>query len=157
MVHVKNFFKSYGNILLILIFTCLLILVGINHEHWSDEAQSFLLARDNSFLEIFHYIKYEATPPLWIFIIKLFILFKGSYNTFFLLPIIISLIGIILFIYKTNSPWYFKILYPFTYFIFYQYGIVARSYCLILPILVLLYCVNKEKRPFLYSLLYLYL
>ena len=69
----------------------------MHHEHWSDEAQSFLLARDTKLSELFHYGKYEGTPPLWFLIIKLFLALGGTYGTFFLLPILFSTIGLILF------------------------------------------------------------
>lgn len=59
-----------------LIFIVLSLVIANFHEHWSDEAQSFLLARDNNFSEIFYYIKYEGTPALWVIIIKIFILLR---------------------------------------------------------------------------------
>lgn len=64
------------NISITVIFAVLSLTVSSFHEHWSDEAQSYLLARDNSFLEIFQYIKYEGTPALWVIIIKIFILLR---------------------------------------------------------------------------------
>ena len=64
------------NTAITVVFLLLSLVVSNFHEHWSDEAQSYLLARDNSFAEIFHYIKYEGTPALWVIIIKIFILLR---------------------------------------------------------------------------------
>ena len=65
-------------IVVIVGFVLLTILVANIHEPWSDEAQSFLLARDNSLKEILYYSKFEGTAPLWFFIIKIFICFRWN-------------------------------------------------------------------------------
>ncbi len=147
----KNWWKFIVLILFIIICCC----VANVHEHWSDEAQSFLLARDNNLIELIHWMQYEGTPPLWVIIIKIFIMLGGTYETFYLLPIIFSSIGVAIFEFKIKAPWYVKMLFPFTYFILYQNTIIARSYCLVLPILMTLIC-NYDKRiqkPILFSII----
>lgn len=154
MVNVKRISK----ILIIVLFVILSIFVANNHEHWSDEAQSYLLARDNSILEIFSYMRYEGTPSLWVIVIKLFIFLGGTFETFYIIPIFFSTIGIIIFEYKIKAPWYIKVLFPFTYFIFYQYTIVARSYCMVFPMLMIIAFIYDKKleKPILYSLILLF-
>ena len=154
----KVFLNSKNNkiiikVLIILIFVYLTCTLGVRHEHWSDEAQSFLLARDTNVSEIFYYMRYEGTPPLWVYVIKLFLFLGGTYKTLYLLPIIFSMIGLIIFEFKLKIPWYIKLIFPFTYFIFYQYTIVARSYCLIFPVLMMIALIynNRHKKPFLYA------
>ena len=139
-------------VLIILIFIILAILVAQTHEPWSDEAQSFLIARDNSLKEIIYYSKFEGTLPLWFIIIKVFILLGGKYETLYILPILFSAIGLYIFEFKVKAPKIIKILLPFTYFIFYQYTIVARSYCLIFPCLMAICSIYKEreKKPIIY-------
>lgn len=136
-----------------IVFAILLIFLARFHEPWSDEAQSFLLARDNNISELFYYMKYEGTPPLWVIIIKIFILLGGTYSNFYLLPILFSVLGLAIFELKVKAPLYIKLLFPFTYFIFYQYSIVARSYCLVFPVLMLLALVYEKRfeKPFLFS------
>lgn len=153
MINNKRF-RIVVKFFVILLFVVISLLVANKHEHWSDEAQSFLLARDTSMTEIFKYMKYEGTPPLWVLVIKLFIFLGGTYETFFILPIIFSTIGVILFEYKSNAPWYIKLLFPFTYFLIYQYTIVARSYCLIFPLLMLITIIYKDRfnKCFLFSI-----
>lgn len=151
--------KNISKVLIIVSFIVLAIIVAGKHEPWSDEAQSFLLARDNTIGEMFKYIKYEGTPGLWIFIIKIFILLGGTYETFWILPIFFSVIGLIIFEFKVKCPWYIKVIFPFTYFIFYQYSIVARSYCLVFPALMAIaWIYNKRfEKPILYSIILLFL
>lgn len=138
--------------IIVLLFTVLTIIVAQYHEFWFDEAQSFLLARDNSFKEVFHYIKYEGTPPLWVLVIKVFLQLGGTYSTFYILPIIFSTIGIALFEYNKKIPFYLKLLLPFSYYIFFQYTVNVRSYCLILPTLMLMYNFYDKRlsKPWLY-------
>ena len=151
----KKFFSVAYKILVIIAFLVLAVILSNNHEHWSDEAQSFLIARDNSVLEILNIAKYEGTPPLWFFIIKVFLKIGGSYELFHLIPIVFSLMGVVLFEFKIKAPWYLKILLPFTYFIFYQYTIIARSYSLIFLVgtLLLLAYEKRFERPIVFSLI----
>ena len=146
-------FRFIVKLLLVGLFIIFSVIIANKHEHWSDEAQSFLLARDTSFLEVFKYMKYEGTPPLWVLVIKIFIFLGGSYKTFFILPIIFNTIGLILFEYKIKAPWYIKLLFPFTYFIFFQYTIVARSYCLVFMMLMIIALIYKRRfdKPILYA------
>lgn len=132
------------------------LLICPHHEHCADEAQAWLLARDASFWDIItKYVRYECTPALWHIILKIFILFKLPYNLFYIIPIIFSSIGVGLFLFKSKFPLWIKTLFPFSYYIFYQYTVVARSYCLVLPLLAglaILYS-RKLERPFLFTLL----
>ena len=154
MENFKKISKIFGKILIIIAFIALTVVSTNFHEPWSDEAQSFLIARDTSLTEMFGYMKYEGTPPLWVLIIKLFIFVGGTYETFYILPIIFSVLGVILFEFKIKAPWYIKLLFPFTYFVLYQYTIIARSYCLVFPSLMLLAIVYEKRfdKPFLYFL-----
>jgi len=147
--------KKIGKILIIVLFVITSTFIALKHEHWSDEAQSFLLARDNSLIELFGYMKYEGTPPLWVLVLKLFIILGGTYETLFILPILFSTIGLIIFEFKIKAPWYIKVLFPFTYFIFYQYSIVARSYCMIFPMLMLIASIYEKRleKPILYAVI----
>lgn len=141
----KNFRKNILNIIILLIFVVLELYFAQFHEHWADEAQSWLIARDNSVIEILNYTKYEGTPCLWFIIVKLFINIGFTYEQFYLIPIIFSTIGIFIFLFKFELPWYIKILFPFSFFIFFQNTIVARSYCLVLLSIEMLFLLYKNR------------
>lgn len=155
MVNVKKIIK----ILIIITFAILSLWLSQFHEPWSDEAQSFLIARDTTILDVFHYMKYEGTPPLWVLMIKIFLLFGGTYEFLYLLPIIFSIIGLIIFEFRIKAPWYIKLIFPFTYFILYQNTIIRRSYSLIFPILMIVAAVYEKRfeKPILYSMVLLLL
>lgn len=148
------------NVIIIVVFLILSLLVGINHEPWADEAQSWIIARDASVLEIVWDIaRYEGAFPLWHLTLKLFISIGLTYDYLYVVPIIISLIGLIVFLKKVEAPIYVKILLPFTYYIFYQYTIIARSYCYLLLAfsLLLITYKNRLKSPLKYILSLIFL
>ena len=149
--------KNNKNTIIYLIFLVLFIIcgyfVGINHESWADEAQHWLLARDCGILELINQrLKYEGHPLLWYLILKVFIFFKLPYEKFFIIPLIFSSIGVYILFFKIKFPMILKIFTPFTYYIFYQYSIISRSYCLIFPTLTLTAWFWKDRfyHPFRY-------
>lgn len=160
MDDVKNKGKSFiYKILIILLFIIGAICVANVHEPWSDEAQSFLLARDNSLKEIIYYSRFEGTSPLWFIIIKIFICLGGKYNTCYIIPILFTTIGLFIFEFKVKAPKEIKVLLPFTYYIFYQYTIIVRSYCLVFPCLMAICSIyrNRREKPLLYCILMFFL
>lgn len=148
------------NKIIFIIFILFVLLIGVNHEPWTDEAQSWIIARDASIKEIVWDIsRYEGTFPLWFLTLKLFISFGLDYEHIYIVPIIISTLGLIVFLKKVEAPKYVKILLPFTYYIFYQYTVIARSYCYLFLAFSLL-CITYKKRrenPFKYILLLIFM
>ncbi|MBQ9246291.1 hypothetical protein IJ182_08500 [bacterium] len=148
---------------LFLLYIVLVFIVGIHHEQWADEAQSWLISRDISYFNIFFTeTKYEGHPFVWFFIEKTFINIFSSftdssnlYNWVFLLPLFFSSVGVYLFLFKSKFPLCLKILVPFTFYIFYQYGVIARNHCLCFPMLAIIaaFYSKKFEHPFIYILL----
>jgi hypothetical protein len=116
----------------------LMMAYGVSvHEPWLDEAHSWLLARDASTIELLTtYLRYEGHPPLWYLIINVLTTLHLPYVTLHVTAAIIVAIGVLLLYRLEGVPLIVKVLLPFTYFIAYQYGIVARSYVLIFPLLL---------------------
>jgi len=125
------------------------------HERWADEAQAWLLARDASFFDlIFKYASLEGSTMLWHIILKVCISLGLNYSWYGMIPIIATVIGLVILEFKLKVPWYIKLLLPFTYYIFYQYTTIARSYCLIFPTLCYLAMIypKKMERPISYGI-----
>lgn len=138
------------------LFAVLSFFVGTYHEYFSDEARSWLIARDYSL----HYIiftigHYEGHPPLWYIILKLFTLINWDYNYFFVISWLFSCLGIYIFLFKSKFHPIIKYLIPFSYFIFYQWTIIVRSYCLVSPTLglIVVFYNKRLERPYLYCFL----
>lgn len=143
------------NIIIFVVFLLLTSLIGINHEPWVDEAQSWIIARDANTSEIvWNIARYEGSFPLWHLTLRLFINLGLNYEHLYIVPIIISAIGLIVFLKKVEAPKFVKILLPFSYYIFYQYTIIARSYSYLLLAFSLIASTYKKriKEPLKYVL-----
>lgn len=99
------------------------------HEPWFDEAQAWLLARDAGPLELFwKYLRYEGHTGLWYAILLLPAKLGLPYITLHIISGIIAAAGVFIFLRCAPFPLGMKLLFPFTFFIVYQYAVVARSY-----------------------------
>ncbi|MDB5250152.1 MAG: hypothetical protein JWQ40_4546 [Segetibacter sp.] len=143
----------------VIVFAVYLIILAISvahHEPWMDEAQAWLLAKDLGFKELFvKYLRYEGSPGLWHLVLMIPAKLGLPYVTINILSAFFSAVGVWLFIRYAPFPILIKILYPFSFFVFFQYGIVARSYCLIAPILFSLAIIYNKRyeHPYIFVLL----
>jgi len=121
--------------------TCVVyaLLAGLTvhrHEPWADEAQSWLLGRDAGLGELWgHLLHYEGTPGLWQSFLHFLIRLGLPYSAYGYVSASLSLIAVILLLRHAPLPLFIRILLPFTYFLCYQYAVVARSYAFIAPLL----------------------
>ena len=123
-------------LVIILCFIVLSVFVGSRHEAWADEAHAWLIARDTSFYTLFFkYLHTDGHPALWHLILKLFQSIGFKYENIYLISTLFSSMGVSIFLFKSKFKWYIKLLLPFSYFVIYQYTVVARGYCLILLLL----------------------
>ena len=131
--------------IIIIVFLSLSIIISNKHEHWTDEAIAWLIANDLSITEILKYMHCDGHPMLFHLIVKLFCFFGLKYNHFNIISILFSTLGVTILLFKSNFKWYIKILLPFTYYIFYQYTIVTRGYCIILLLLSLVATIYEKR------------
>lgn len=109
------------------------------HEPWADEAQAWQLARSLSLPALFQtYIRYEASPGLWHLLLWILIHARITYTGLHWICGGIAIGTAALLVFKAPFPRYLRLVLPFTYFLLFQYAVVARSYVLV-P--VLLYCI----------------
>ena len=126
-------------------YLCIAIFAGIHHEPWADEAQSWLIARDNhSLIGIFRAVKLEGTLPTWHLINKAFQLAGLDYDHIFVIPLLFSAIGVLL-LFFTDAPLTVKVTLPFTFFAVYQNAVVARQYALVFPAMMLIVILYKKR------------
>ena len=148
--------NKYAIYVIFAIYLLLLITAVANHERWMDEAQAWLLVKDSSIQDLFFkYLRYEGSPGLWHLILLLPAKLGFPYYTINIISATFSAIGVWLFLRYSPFPLIVKILLPFTYFTFFQYGVVARSYCLIpgLMFLIAMIYKTKDQQPLRYILL----
>ncbi|MCW3080426.1 hypothetical protein [Segetibacter sp.] len=151
-----EYVKEKYEVIVFAIYAILLTVVVSHHEPWMDEAQAWLLAKDTSIKELFvTYLRYEGSPGLWHLILMIPAKLGFPYYSINILSALFAASGVWIFIRHAPFPPLIKILYPFTFFVFFQYGVVARNYCLISPILFLIaFNYNKKNdHPYLFTLL----
>jgi hypothetical protein len=132
----------------------LMVTIGIaHHERWFDEAQAWLLARDLDFGALMtQALRYEGTPGLWHAFLFAAVRLRAPYVTLSILGGASAVIGVFLLVRYSPFPLLVRCLLPFTFFIGYQYAIVARSYNLLAPLLFGIAIVHPRRgeRPLLF-------
>lgn len=117
------------------------------HEPWADEAQAWLLARDNSFWEIFRYrLHYEGHPALWHFLLRALYLAHVPWSAVGWCCGVIAVAGVVVWLRWSPFPLVVRVLLPFSFFVLYQYGVVIRGYVLF-PLLLFGLCALYCARP----------
>jgi hypothetical protein len=107
-----------------------------HHEPWADEAQAWLIARDLGLRRIWlRELRYEGTPGLWHTLLWLAQrLLHLPYSGMGVLGLLIAGAGAAWLLFRAPFPRPLRWLMLFSYFIVYQYAVVARSYVM-MPLL----------------------
>lgn len=139
-------------LILYAVFTLIMVL---NHEYWFDEGQAWNIARDNSLSGIVGVMKYEGHPPLWHFLLKLFITFGCSYKALGLVSWGISVLTAGLVLFALPAKPYMKIALLVSGHMLYFNSVISRTYCLIglLVILIAIVHPKRKKHPILLGIL----
>jgi hypothetical protein len=129
-----------------------LLFIGGRHAPWFDEAQAWLIARDNTLWNMFRAMGYEGTPALWHFILWIAIRCGLPFSRLYLISGIAACIGCWIVVQKAPFPTWARLGVVFSSFFAYQYATVARSYALdliLIPLAASLYP-DRLKRPLAY-------
>ena len=123
------------------------------HEPWADEAQSWQLARTLSLPDLFRtYIRYEGSPGLWHFLLWILARLHVSYSGLHWICGATAVVAASILIFRSPFPRYLRFTLPFTYFLLFQYAVIARNYVLVPPLLFLV-AWWWRRRPVLIALL----
>jgi len=131
----ENWWKI-GDAAVLLIWICVTNFTIRYHEKWADEAQAWLIARDLDLRTIwFHELRYEGSPGLWHTILWVAQhVFHAGYGAIGYIGLAGATAGAALLIFKAPFPRFIRWPLAFTYFMVYQYAVIARPYTL-LPLL----------------------
>lgn len=138
-------------------YAVLLAIISYFHEPWFDEAQAWLIARDSSLFDmIWHVLRYEGHTPLWYLFLyipaHLHLPYELSLKA---INIVFATLAAGVLIKYSPFPLPVRLLTPFTYYLFYQYGAINRSYSLLMLLLWIIAAAfpKRNKKPFLFSFL----
>jgi len=137
-------------------FAALLAVVGPRHEPWFDEAQAWLIGRDATLWDMLaHRVRYEGTPGLWHLVLWLAAHAGLPFSGLWLVSGACACIGAWIVLTRAPFPYWLRVATVFSYFVAYQYAIVARSYALDLALIPALAATftARLRHPILYGAL----
>ena len=148
-------------IVVLLLYVVLLTIVSIYHEAWFDESQAWMISKESTIYELLFVIPHsEGHPPLWSLILYPLSHSGISYEICMKsLMVVISTVNTALILWKSPFPSIVKAMLPFTYFFFYQYGVIARPYGLLIMAMLLTAMTYKDRndKPWLHVISLIYL
>ncbi|MDE5885895.1 MAG: hypothetical protein K2H29_12575 [Oscillospiraceae bacterium] len=123
------------------------VCIGIFHEPWFDEGQAWQIARSASIREIlFEVPHYEGHPPLWHLLLAIFAKNHMPYElSLHVINITFCTIAVALLVFKSPFPKIIRCALPFTYYFFYQYGVISRPYSLMMIAIMLTAMTYKNR------------
>ena len=148
---------SKNRIILTVLFVLFLILNGflvIVHEPWRDEVHAWLITRQMSIPEMIVFSRQETHPILWNLVLFPFAKLGAPIWTMNLVSYLCIAVSAWLFVFKTKVHNIAKILILFTVPFVYTFSSIARNYCLVI-LLGMIICVLYGKRyekPLIYSI-----
>lgn len=136
------------------LYSLIIIIGAAHHEPWSDEAQSWLIARDNNLPGILGLLPSEGHPPLWYLILYPVTHAGLPYEVIKWITVAICTASAYLLIFKTRIHIVLKLLLPFSYLFLFEYAHFGRSYCLIIFFVTAILSMyeNRYNKPWLYAI-----
>ena len=134
-------------ILALLVYAAAHLAMALVHEPFFDEAEAWQIARSATLktllLETTHY---EGHPPLWHLVLMPLAKAGAPYElSLTLVSLAFMGAAVFLILWYAPFPRLVRLLLPFTYFFFYQYGVISRVYCLMTLALVLLAMAYRRR------------
>ncbi len=127
-------------------YAVVVIAVAQRHEPWFDEAQAWLLARDDSLWHLLSsQMRYEGSPPLWHLLLMGPAKLGAPYATITVIAVAIAIAGAYVLVRHSPFPLPLTLGVLFSFVVAYQYAVVARSYVL-LPLLLFLLAIAWAGR-----------
>ncbi len=152
-------FDDRYNYLLFVLFSVLSLFLIVIHEPWRDEAQAWLIVRDNDISSIFLSMGYENTPFLWHILLFPFVSLGLPYIFMHLLNFFIMLVAVLVFLKYSPFSRVQKTLFILGYYMLYEYSVIARNYGLTVLFLFLaaLFYEKRFTKPFRYLIVLVFL
>jgi hypothetical protein len=119
--------------------------LGFLHEPWRDEADSWLIVRDESLTGIAGMLRYAGTPGLWYLLTAPLAKLGLPYGSQFVLHWAIALAGAGVILFRLPFPPWVRVLLVVNGLIAFEYAVVARSYALTILFIALFVSLHPER------------
>lgn len=147
--------KRILQLLILILYSALVVSGGLSHEPWRDEAHVWYTVRENSITTLFYNARYERVQILWNLILFPFAKLGFPYVTMTLVHILIAIVAVALILFLGKLPIFTKILFIFSYYMAYEYAVIARNYVVMIFLLFAIASIYSQRmiRPWLYGFL----
>ena len=144
-----------AGIIVLAAFGILTLIGALRHELWFDEAQAWLIARDNDIAGIFKQLNFEGHPPLWYLILFIFTRLGCSCSVIPLISWAVMLVSAVVIMRKAPFSTFVKSAVILSGGFIYFNTVMSRVYCLIYIFCALIACLypKRKEHPLLYGLL----
>ncbi len=142
--------------LLTLAFTAVVSAVATRHEPWFDEAQAWLLGSDCGLWELLaSRVRYEGSPGLWHTLLWALSHAGLPFAKIGMASVVLASAAVWILLRHAPFPYWLRIAVAASYFVAYQYAVVARSYALALVLMLVVAACYAERlrRPMFYCVI----
>lgn len=143
------FSKEHGkcDVITLIIYLLGVCTITYFHEPWFDEAQAWAIAKSGTLKEIlFEIPHYEGHPPLWDLLLLPFAKLGAPYElSLAIVNIFFITLAVAVLLFKSPFPKIVRCLLPFNFFLFYQFGVISRPYCILVLAMFLAAACHKNR------------
>lgn len=143
------FSKEHGkcDVITLIIYLLGVCTITYFHEPWFDEAQAWAIARSGTLKEILFEIPHnEGHPPLWDLLLLPFAKLGAPYElSLAIVNIFFITLAVAVLLFKSPFPKIVRCLLPFNFFLFYQFGVISRPYCILVLAMFLAAACHKNR------------
>lgn len=143
------FSKEHGkcDVITLIIYLLGVCTITYFHEPWFDEAQAWAIAKSGTIKEILFEIPHnEGHPPLWDLLLLPFAKLGAPYElSLAIVNIFFITLAVSVLLFKSPFPKIVRCLLPFNFFLFYQFGVISRPYCILVLAMFLAAACHKNR------------
>ena len=142
-------------ICVMLLYVVVNTVLAMHHEHWRDEAQAWLLAKNTSLPELWNMCAVEGHPMLWFLILRAAALFGLPYRYISVISLVMTAAAFYLFVEKTGCPDWMKIWIGCSSVFWYYNAAFARPYGMVALVVASIMALweTRDRHPVLYGIL----
>lgn len=143
-----------AQLIVLLAYVCLISWLATNHEIWRDEADVWLMARDNSFGELLRLSHYHGSPLLWHLLLWPFAKLGAPVQTMAVINASFAFLSAAVLLIRAPFSTLAKTLILLSYVFSMEYPVIARSYQLSVLLIFLLAALHtqRKEKPVVYSM-----
>src|ERR1700690_3696662 len=135
------------NLALLTLYVLVAGVTMLAHQMWRDEIQAWLIARDSyGIADLIHNLRYEGHPALWYLLLMPLTRLSRAPALMQGLQLVIASATVAVVLWQAPLSHLERLIFPFGYFVLFEYGVKSRSYALGFLLLVLFCSLWRLRR-----------